>query len=138
MRKRGAIALGIVLLLAACGGGTRAEPSNSAAVRPSTSAVLDIASPEAGAVVRGDQVDLVVDLEGATLTDVTSTDLRPDEGHLHVSLDDELVSMTSGLEQVLPGLAPGEHLLRVEFVANDHFPFEPRVLAAVSFRVKRR
>jgi hypothetical protein len=137
MRRREAIALGIVLL-EACGGSAPAEPGITPGPRPSTSAVLDIASPEAGAVVRGDQVDLVVDLEGATLTDVTSTDLRPDEGHLHVSLDDELVSMTSGLEQVLPGLAPGEHLLRVEFVANDHFPFEPRVLAAVSFRVKRR
>jgi hypothetical protein len=138
MRNRGAIAFGILLLLSACGGSSPTEPDDRATPRPSTSAVLGIASPEAGAVVRGDQVDLVVELEGATLTDVTSTDLRPDEGHLHVSLDDELVSMTSGLEQLLPGLTPGEHLVRVEFVANDHVPFEPRVLAAVSFRVKRR
>lgn len=88
--------------------------------------------------MRGDQVDLVVELEGATLTDVASTDLRPDEGHLHVFLDDQLVTMTSGFEQVLRDLVPGEHIVKVEFVANDHIPFEPRVLAAVSFLVKRR
>jgi hypothetical protein len=136
MRKRGAIAFGIVLLVGACGDAPAAP--GAPAPRPSSSAVLGIASPEAGAVVRGDQVDLVVELEGATLTDVASTDLRPDEGHLHVFLDDQLVTMTSGFEQVLRDLVPGEHIVKVEFVANDHIPFEPRVLAAVSFLVKRR
>jgi hypothetical protein len=138
MRRRRIIVVGIALLLAACGSDAAVEPGATAAPRPSTSAVLGIASPEAGAIVRGDEVDLVVELEGATITDVASTDLRPDEGHLHVSLDDQLVTMTSGFEQVLSGLAPGEHIVKVEFVANDHLPFEPRVLAAANFRVKRR
>jgi hypothetical protein len=68
--------------------------------------------------------------------DQTSTDLRPDQGHLHVVLDGSLVSMTSGTSQTLTDLTPGGHLLQVEFVANDHAPFDPRVLAAVSFEVK--
>ena len=51
-------------------------------------------------------------------------------------LDGKLVSMTSGTSQLLQGLTPGEHLLQVEFVANDHAPFDPRVLAAVTFEVK--
>ena len=50
-------------------------------------------------------------------------------------LDDQLISMTSHLESVLPDLAPGMHLLKIEFVANDHAPFDPRVIAAVSFEV---
>ena len=136
---RRTIALGALLVLAACGDDAPAvAPSGTSAQRPSASAELGIRSPEAGAVVSGNRVNVVIRLDGATLSETTSMELRPNEGHLHVSLDDELVSMTSGLEQVLPGLVPGEHLLKVEFVANDHFPFEPRVLAAVSFRVKRR
>ena len=50
-------------------------------------------------------------------------------------LDGKLVSMTSGTSQLLQGLTAGEHLLQVEFVANDHAPFDPRVLAAVTFEV---
>ncbi len=44
--------------------------------------------------------------------------------------------MTSGTSQLLADLTPGEHLIQVEFVANDHAPFDPRVLAAVTFEVK--
>jgi hypothetical protein len=50
-----------------------------------------------------------------------------------VILDDQLISMTSGFEQTIPDVAPGQHLLKVEFVASDHAPFDPRVIAAVSF-----
>ena len=28
------------------------------------------------------------------------------------------------------------HILKVEFVANDHAPFDPRVIAEASFEVK--
>jgi hypothetical protein len=134
MRLRTSV-LAALLLLTACGG-DESPPTGPAPARPSTNATLGIASPESGAVIRSDHTTLVVNLEGAKLTDVASTDLRPDEGHLHVTLDDRLISMTSGLEQVLPDLTPGDHLLKVEFVANDHAPFEPRVITAVSFRVK--
>jgi len=137
MRRSGTVAIGVLVWLGACGDTTPGPATGAEPVpRPSTSATLGIASPETGSVVRTDQVTLVVELEGATLTDITSTDLRPDEGHLHVTLDDQLISMTSGLEQVLPDLAPGEHLLKVELVANDHAPFDPRVVTGVSFRVK--
>jgi hypothetical protein len=44
--------------------------------------------------------------------------------------------MTSGLEQTLPDLAPGTHVLRVEFVASDHAPFDPRVVTQAVFEVK--
>ena len=70
-----------------------------------------------------------------TIATSASTELVPDEGHLHVVLDDQLISMTSDLESVIPDVAPGMHLLKIEFVANDHAPFDPRVIAAVSFEV---
>lgn len=36
-----------------------------------------------------------------------------------------------------PGLTEGSHLLEVEYVAADHGPFNPRVLAVTRFTVQR-
>jgi hypothetical protein len=43
--------------------------------------------------------------------------------------------MTFGLVQELDvrSLAPGPHTLTAEFVAADHGPFDPRVIASVTF-----
>jgi hypothetical protein len=116
-----------------------ASPSSrpAAAARPSSTARLAIVSPRNGEALAGPTVPLRVSLERATITAVTSTDLRPDEGHLHVILDDRLVSMTSGLRENIPDVRPGPHLLRVEFVAGDHAPFDPRVIQQVAFEVRR-
>jgi hypothetical protein len=132
--------LAAVLLLVACGGGDTAGPSGptggaptASGPRPASTGSLTIVSPTDGQVIQGSSVELRVDLEGATIVPATSSDIVPDEGHLHVILDDQLISMTSGLEQTIPDVAPGQHLLKVEFVASDHAPFDPRVIAAVSF-----
>jgi len=129
------------ILLAACTGGSGSSTTPSTASpasgpRPSTTATLKILSPKNGQAVHGSTVDLKVSLTGAKLVAVSSTNLVPNEGHLHVSVDDTLISMTSGLQQTIPNLTPGTHLVTVEFVANDHFPFDPRVRALVSFQVK--
>jgi hypothetical protein len=130
----------LVLLAACTGGGSGSSTASSASPapgpRPSTTATLKILSPKNGEVIHGTTVDLKVSLTGAKLVSVSSTNLVPNEGHLHVSVDDSLISMTSGLEQTIPNLTPGTHLITVEFVANDHFPFDPRVRALVSFQVK--
>jgi hypothetical protein len=55
---------------------------------------------------------------------------------VHVLLDDALISMTEGLEQVIPDVEPGMHRLTVEFVATDHAPFDPRVVAVAVFEVE--
>ena len=137
-------AVALMLSVAACGGAdpapadpttTQASPS-IAQDRPSSTGELTIVSPENGQRISGDTAQLQIDLQGAEVVDQTSTDLQPDEGHLHVVLDGKLVSMTSGTSQLLQGLTPGEHLVQVEFVAKDHAPFDPRVLAAVTFEVK--
>jgi hypothetical protein len=150
--RRTTILLIVALSLAACGtddgGGAGASvtpsdmggmnhggPVGPAAERPSTEAMLTIVTPSDGDVL-GPTVDVEVELTGARVVQETSTDLRPDEGHIHVLLDDQLVSMTDGLEQTLRDLEPGLHVLKVEFVANDHAPFDPRVIEAVAFEVE--
>ena len=127
----------LAMLTASCAGedtGTPGEPP-VAAERPSSTAELSITRPENGERIEGNAAKLEVDLRGAEIVDITSTDLQPDQGHLHVVLDGTLVSMTAGTSQKLTDLSGGEHLLQVEFVANDHAPFDPRVLAAASFEV---
>jgi hypothetical protein len=128
------------LVAAACssGGGTPSgsTPIATGATRPSSTATLTIVAPKIGAVVQGPAVDVKVDLQGATIVAATSTDLQPDEGHLHLILDDELVSMTAKTSTVIPDVAPGHHVLKVTFVANDHGPFFPNVVAVTSFEVE--
>jgi ABC-type glycerol-3-phosphate transport system substrate-binding protein len=141
-KRLGLIAFGLALALAlaACGGsdggGSGATDTTSTpSERPSSTAELSIVSPAVGDVVHGSTVDLRVKLRGAKLVPVTTTDIVPDEGHLHVILDDKLISMTEGLEQSIPDVPPGDHRITVEFVASDHAPFDPRVVTVVAFEV---
>jgi hypothetical protein len=136
-------ALSLSALLAACASSSAGghvsggSDSSSATARPSTSATLTIVAPKNGSVVHGSTVDLRLRLQGARIVQATSQNLRPDEGHVHVILDGKLVSMNYQLDDVLHDVAPGQHLLQAEFVANDHAPFDPRVIAVTSFTVKR-
>ncbi len=136
-----ALIVATAFVLAACGssddggsGATGATAPNSD--RPSSTAKLSIVLPKVGEVVHGSNVDLRVKLQDAKLVPATTTHIVPDEGHLHVILDDTLISMTRGLEQTIPDVAPGEHRIMVEFVASDHAPFDPRVVSVVAFEVK--
>ena len=139
MRARATLAVAaLALVTAACGGGSSPSPSPSgfSGARPTSTGSLTIVSPTDGEVIHGSTVDLKVNLTGAKIVPLTTTALTPDEGHIHVSLDDQLVSMTTGTELKIPNVTPGHHLIRVEFVATDHGPFDPRVIALVSFEVK--
>jgi hypothetical protein len=106
-----------------------------AAVRPSSTARLEILAPRPGQVVTGQLMTVRLDLIGGTITQTTSTNLTADTGHIHLTLDGSLVSMTYGTVQrvVVANLAPGPHVLGAEFVAVDHGPFNPRVAARVTF-----
>lgn len=74
-------------------------------------------------------------LSGAKVVPQTTTNLRPDEGHIHVKLDGQLQSQTAGTSFNLEDVKPGSHVVQVEFVASDHVPFDPRVVAGASFIV---
>jgi hypothetical protein len=132
------------LALAACSKASGAGPGSTytprgspsrAAPRPSTTAKLAILSPVNGQAIKGSNVPLRVSLQGARIVPATSTNIVPNQGHLHVYLDDAIVSMTFGLRQTIPNVAPGQHVLRVEFVASDHLPFDPRLFTSVVFTV---
>jgi len=133
-----AIALALAATACGSGGPTGGGPSVSATAssRPRSTAKLSIVAPTNGSTVTGPTIDLRISLKDARIVKRTSTDLTPDEGHVHVLLDGKLISMTYGLEQQIPDLSPGPHRIEVEFVAMDHAPFDPRVTAVTSFQVK--
>ncbi len=108
------------LLLAACGGGS------SGATAPTN-----------GEVVHGTTVKVRLKLTGARIVIPTSTHIVPTQGHVHLLLDGQIVSMNYSLENTLGGLKPGQHLLRAEFVASDHLPWDPRIFDAVVFEVAK-
>jgi hypothetical protein len=125
------------LALTACGGGA-ASPGRSTTprTRPSSPAKISIVSPKNGQVIHGTTLDLKLALEGAKVVPLTTTNITPTTGHVHVFLDGKIMSMTAGLEQSVGALTPGQHTLRAEFVAADHRPFDPRVFTDVVFEVK--
>jgi hypothetical protein len=115
----------VAMLLVSCGGQTTASPS---VVRPSSPAVITIVEPTAGQTMSGATVHIVLSLTGAKIISQTTTHIRPDEGHVHLFVDNVLVSMNYALEQDLP-VNSGTYVLSAEFVAADHAPFNPRIMS---------
>lgn len=118
----------LALATAACAGdGTPTHPAiGSTGPRPSSPATVEIVTPAPSTTVQGDMLHVVLRLNGGTLVPQTTTDIRPDEGHVHLYVNNVLVSMNYGLEQDIP-IQPGTTVLKAEFVAADHAPFSPRV-----------
>jgi len=144
-RRLAAVAV-LALLLAACG--SSGAPASSASAsdspagsgdlssRPSSPATVTITQPVSGSTVTGPTVHVVLDLENATITSVTTTSISPTQGHIHLYVDNVLVSMNYSLEEDLP-VHTGTYVLKAEFVAADHAPFNPRVWSPdVFFTVK--
>lgn len=110
--------------------------SYAPSARPSTTARLTIVSPTADQVVTGDTVHVEVSLTGAAIVDDTNEDIRPDQGHVHLYLNNALIYMQYSLTQDIT-VHPGTYVLKAEFVANDHYPFNPRDWSSqVFFTVK--
>ncbi|MGH2793573.1 MAG: hypothetical protein ACRDKG_04645 [Actinomycetota bacterium] len=128
------IAAAMLFALAACGGGEppAASPSPTTSARISSTGKVTILEPVAGAVVQGGKVRVRIKLDGGVIVPEVSSNLKPNEGHIHLLLDGRVVQLLGSLDEMID-VAPGAHLLQVEFVAADHGPFSPRVIAAVSF-----
>jgi len=124
-----AMAFSLVGLGAACSG--------SGSGRPETPATLQIITPAPNAVT-GSDVDLRLRLRDAHVVPGTQIGgkIRPDRGHIHVSVDGQITQMYYGTHQTVAGLTPGRHTIQAEFVASDHAPFSNRVVAAVTFEVR--
>lgn len=132
----------VALVAAGCSSGTTATtsgaaPTSTSTPRPSTNATLEILSPSPNART-GPEVRVIMRLDNAHLAPATQTGgaVRPDEGHIHLSVDGQLVAMPLRLAEPLPPLRPGPHTVQAEFVATDHLPFDNRVVAAVTFDVR--
>ena len=117
----------LAAVVAACGN-QPSSSSSTAAARPSSPARVAIVSPQNGAVITGGAIPVVVQVTGATIVQQTSKNISPTEGHVHLFLDNNLTYMSYTLSENLPVSHPGTYVLRAEFVASDHVPFNPRVV----------
>jgi hypothetical protein len=132
------LVLAVALISSACSkGGGAGTNSPTPYDRPSSPAKVTILAPTNGEVVHGSIVPVRVRLVGARIVRPTTTHIVPTQGHLHVFLDNQIVSMNFSLSGRIGAVKPGLHVLRVEFVASDHLPFDPRVFTAVTFQVQR-
>ena len=141
-RVRAAVLLAaLALAVTACSGGDGGSAPPAAATtaatapRPSSPAKLTIMAPRNGETVRQDRPEVRLELVGGKIISQTTNRIQGDEGHIHLLVDGKLVDMNYGLRQRLPQLPPGQHVLKVEFVAADHAPFDPRVLTQAAFEV---
>jgi ABC-type glycerol-3-phosphate transport system substrate-binding protein len=148
--RRFAAILVLTIVMAACGGpatASLASPSvdsgspapslvSPAGSRPSSPAIVSFEEPTPNEAVTGTTVHVVISLKNATIVPATTTAIRSDQGHVHLYVDNVLVSMNYGLTQDLP-VHPGTYVIKAEFVAADHAPFDPRVWSdQVAFTVK--
>jgi hypothetical protein len=131
--QRLALASITAAILGACSGGpspSSVHPSlGSLAPRPSSPVIVRIVEPADGATVTGTTVHVVLELVGGSIVTETDIAIRPDQGHVHLYVNNALVSMNYGLEQDIP-VEVGTLVLKAEFVAADHAPFNPRVWSA--------
>jgi hypothetical protein len=127
----------LAVLSSSCSSGRNAaDGTTTASPRPSSPAKVKILEPRNGEVIRGSNLTIKVRLTGALIVPATTTHIVPTQGHLHVFLDDRIVAMNFSTIGQVPNVTPGVHVLRVEFVASDHLPFDPRVFTAVTFQDK--
>ena len=113
-----------------------APPGTPPPNRPTSPAQISITSPADGSTVTGTTIHVVVDLTGAQVVQATSSNIDPTMGHVHLYIDGNLQYMAYTLSQDFP-VHPGTYTIKAEFVASDHFPFNPRVYSKpIVFTVK--
>ena len=133
--RRIVLLFAVPFVLAACGAAA-ATPAASPTFTPSTlnrppsSVQVKLISPTNGLVVHGTSVHVVVAVSGGTVTPVYSTHISPTVGHVHLYMNSQLVYMSYTLTQDLPVVPGAEYSIYAEWVASDHFPFDPRDLTS--------
>ena len=88
--------IGIMMALAACGGGSQ-KASNSptptaSLTRLASTGHLTIVSPTPNEVIHGSTLHVKVTLTGARIVSQTTNAVTPDTGHIHVSIDGKITS----------------------------------------------
>lgn len=136
------VLLVLAVFLAGCGDSSKAATPNSSSVpaqtpgaRPTTPATLEIVNPTSNQVT-GTNFTAQFKLTGGTFAAQTSANVTPDQGFIHVSVDNQQVEVVATTDVPLFGLTPGPHTLSGEYVASDHAPFANRVIVTVPFTVQ--
>ncbi len=125
-RSFGALAIGIPLLLAACGSQAAApasSPSMSAMPEASGNLTAKFVSPQTGAVVTTNSLDVRVAVTGYQLSCALAGKAPKDGfGHYHIELDHALVNMycTDSATINMQNVSPGQHTLTVLPALNNH------------------
>ena len=92
-------------------------------------------------VIHARTVHVKVRLTGAATENPASPLALP--GYVHLYLDSKIISIApvashnSVTKQTIGHVKPGRHTLKTEFVGPTHLPFRPRVIASVTFTVRR-
>ena len=134
MKRPRCILTALALTVAvACGGGGSSTPTPTVTSgRPTSTAKLAIIGPTAGQMVPTSGTTVKISLRDAVIVEQVSTNIKPNEGHVHLRVDGKTITLLGGLETTTGALTAGDHLIEVEFVAADHGPFNPRVIAQVT------
>ena len=133
-----AVLLASVVVLTACSSGSGASgPSSSSPAkgRPTTAAQLEIVQPTPNQVTDANPT-IVFKLTGAKFAAQTTSNVKPDEGFIHLSLDGRQLEVVDSLQVPLFDVPSGPHVVEGVFVASDHLPFTNQPSASVSFTVK--
>jgi hypothetical protein len=109
------------------------SPTPSPTPRLSSTGHITIVQPVANTVVTTTTLHVEFQLTGAHIVDITTKNVTPDTGHIHLSIDGILISMNYQLSQdvSMQRYTAGPHILQGEFVAADHLPFSPRLITKV-------
>src|SRR5437588_12044851 len=85
-------------IFAACGGGKPAATNSSTPppARIASSGHLMIIAPTPGEVIHGSTFLVKLQLTGGRVVSQTSTNITPDTGHIHVSIDNLTRSIKAG------------------------------------------
>jgi hypothetical protein len=132
MKRLALVLVALAMSLAACNSGTGTATPSPSSGRPSSTAVLKILSPTPLQTVPTSGVVVKISLTGAHIVPSGSTNLKPDEGHVHLRVDGRVITLTGGLMVSTGPLSKGQHLIEVEFAASDHGPFNPRVIEKIT------
>jgi hypothetical protein len=96
---------------------------------------IEITSPESG-TVNSSSVSLHVAVENLTLDPAAvGKDNEEGHGHYHVFVDGEYYDYNATEDFVVSDLTPGDHVIEVELVNNDHSSLDPRVVDYITVNV---
>ena len=101
---------------------------------------LDVLTPSEGQTIYGDKVPILLDAQNFEIVDfANNTKAVAGQGHVHLWLDDEQMTPQSAAKAIedtftFSDVPTGDHKLKVELVANDHFSLKPPVAQEISFK----